>query len=64
MKPLSKLYYLITGLFALFLVICYWKYVSEMESWYPIVGAFIASHGALIGTIAHYIITKRLSDKK
>lgn len=63
MKPLNKLYYLLTGLFALFCTIAFWVIVWDLDNWYPIVGAFVASHGALFGTIAHYAITLKANRK-
>lgn len=44
----------LTFLLALLAVGMFWKFVTDgdvFDSWYPLVGSFIASHGALIGIV-------------
>jgi hypothetical protein len=59
---------LITFLFSLFTVIMFWKFVADgdvFDNWYPLVGSFVASHGALIGIVLwQYFNTKDLKETK
>ena len=59
---------LLTFLFSLFAVIMFWKFVADgdvFDNWYPLVGSFVASHGALVGIVLwQYSTAKDLEEAK
>lgn len=62
-ERISNISSLLVFILALCAVVVFWKFVIEgdvFEDWYPLIGSFIASHGALIGiTIWQYLSAKK-----
>ncbi len=50
----GHIFYWVIILFSLFCVVTYWLNVHNIDEVYPLVGAGIAAHGALIVSIIHY----------
>lgn len=55
----------LTFILALFAVGAFWKFIIDgdvFDNWYPLVGSFIAAHGALIGIILwQYLNVKKIT---
>lgn len=64
-KIFNKITSILTFIFALISSITFWVFIymgDVFDHWYPLVGMFVASHGALIGiTFWEYLDSKNRS---